>query len=179
MNADSRWNLKDKYCIITGGSKGLGLACATEFLALGAVVLLVARNEADLARVQETLQAQYGPGRVFIIPADVTSATDRARVVDHAALYGRLDVLVNNAGTNLRKPAHEVSEEDYALMVSTNQTAAFFLTAACKNMLQLSRGCVVNVSSVAGIRSSGTGVPYAMTKVRSFFLWLKVPCAPK
>jgi hypothetical protein len=99
----SRWSLQGKGCLITGGSKGLGLACADEMLALGAEgVLITARGEGDLEKARAALEAQHGRGRVHVIPADVTVHEDRLRVLAAAErLWGRLDVLVNNAGTNM------------------------------------------------------------------------------
>lgn len=101
--SSTRWSLQGKGCLITGGSKGLGLACAEEMLALGAEgVLLTARGEDALEEARVALEAQHGPGRVHVIPADVTVHEDRVRVLAAAErLWGRLDVLVNNAGTNM------------------------------------------------------------------------------
>ena len=162
----SRWSLDGYHCIVTGGSKGLGLACVSEMLQLGATVLMTARGEADLASAASTLSSQYG-SRVHTIAADVSTAEGRMALVARATeLWGGVvDVLVNNVGTNRRKSVEEATEDDYDEMVRTNQTSAFFLCKACLPLLRRSsRASVVNVSSLAGIRSSGTGVIYAMTK---------------
>ena len=166
----SRWRLDGVRCIITGGSRGLGLACVQEFLELGASVLFTARGAGELDRVHAELVAVHGSERVHKIAADVATSQGRAALVAEAQRLwdGTLDVLVNNVGTNKRKPVDEVAEEEYDEMVATNQSSAFFLCQLCLPLLRRStcRGgaSVVCVSSLAGLRSSGTGVPYAMTK---------------
>ena len=167
MATSSRWSLTDARCIVTGGSKGLGLACVKEFLELGASVLFTARGEQELSTVAAELSAKHGTSRVHFIAADVSTSEGRSRIVERASELwdGALDILVNNAGMNTRKPAVEFTIGEYEAMVATNQTSAFFLCTACLPLLRKStRASVVNVASLAGIRSSGTGVPYAMTK---------------
>jgi Tropinone reductase 1 len=163
----SRWNLAGMRCIVTGGSKGLGLACVAEMLQLGAHVLLTARGEAELLSAAEALKAKHGSERVHVLAADVSTGEGRTSLVARAAELwnGELDVLVNNVGTNMRKRVEEATAEEYDVMVNTNQSSAYFLCQACLPLLRKSScASVVNVSSLAGIRSSGTGVIYAMTK---------------
>ena len=133
----SRWSLDGYHCIVTGGSKGLGLACVSEMLQLGATVLMTARGEADLASAASTLSSQYG-SRVHTIAADVSTAEGRMALVARATeLWGGVvDVLVNNVGTNRRKSVEEATEDDYDEMVRTNQTSAFFLCKACLPLLR-------------------------------------------
>jgi len=165
QSSPGRWDLRSLRVVITGGSKGLGLACATEMLQLGAAVLVTARGEAELQLVRAQLAEEHGD-RIQIIAADVSSADGRAAVVAKAtALWSALDILVNNVGTNRRAPTEVATDEDYQAMVRTNQDSAFFMSKLCLPLLRQSRHpSVVNVSSVAGIRSTGTGVIYAMTK---------------
>jgi Tropinone reductase 1 len=163
----SRWRLEGSRCIVTGGSKGLGLACVGEFLELGASVLFTARGKEELERVHADLAKVHGSERVHCLAADVSTAEGRTALVSKASELwdGALDVLVNNVGTNDRKPAVDVAPAEYDAMVATNQTSAFFLCTLCLPLLRKSEnGSVVNVSSLAGIRSSGTGVVYALTK---------------
>lgn len=155
-----RWDLAGKKCLITGGTKGLGLACVKEFLELGADVLFTARDQEALTSLQGTLATSYGKARVHGFAADVSTKQGRELLVAHAKeLWPSIDVLINNVGTNIRKPVSEASEEEYHTMVNTNQTSAFFLCKLCLPLLRASSApCVVNVSSLAGLRSSGTGV---------------------
>ena len=158
----SRWRLDGYNAIVTGGSKGLGRACVEELLELGANVLITARGEAELQAVSDELIIKH-PGRLSFIAADVSTEDGRAKLIERATeLFdaGVVDILVNNVGTNDRKPASDVTAADYEKLVSTNQTSAFFLSTALLPMLRKSTNgaSVVNVTSLAGIRSSGTGV---------------------
>ena len=163
----ARWSLAGMRCIVTGGSKGLGRACVEEMLHLGATLLFTARGEEELRALAKQLTATHGADRVHWIAADVSTAKGRDELVTHARELwgGALDVLVNNVGTNSRKPVSEASEAEYELMLNTNQTSAYFLCRECLPLLRQSKcASVVNVTSLAGVRSSGTGVIYAMTK---------------
>lgn len=169
-----RWDLRGSRCVVTGGTKGLGLAIVKEFLELGASVLFTARGQEALDAVHAELAAIHGQERVHIIAADVGTAEGRKQLVDCASglWSGELDILVNNVGTNKRKPVDEASEEEYDEMVATNQTSAYFLCKLCLPLLRKSSAPnVVNVSSLAGLRSSGTGVicePRASNSTFSF-----------
>ena len=124
-----RWDLAGKKCLVTGGTKGLGLACVKEFLELGADVLFTARDQEALTNLQDALAKSYGKARVHGFAADVSTTQGRELLVAHAKeLWSGIDVLVNNVGTNIRKPVSEASEEEYHTMVNTNQTSAFFLS---------------------------------------------------
>ena len=164
----TRWDMGGLKCIVTGGSKGLGRACVEEFLELGAFVLFTARGADELARVATELRGQYNDDdveRVYTLAADVSTAAGRDALIAKATeLWGsglevqnRLDVLVNNVGTNRRARVEEATEDDYRAMVTTNLDSAFFLCKLALPLLRNSRhASVVNVSSLAGIRSSGT-----------------------
>ena len=169
--AASRWRLDGKRCVVTGGSKGIGYACVDELLGLGATVLMTARGQADLDVAEETLGKKHSPSRILTIAADVSTDAGRGALVAKASecFDGTLDILVNNVGTNKRKPVAEATAAEYNDMVATNQTSAYFLCQAFLPQLKAAAAVsedasVVNISSLAGLRSSGTGVIYAMTK---------------
>jgi len=167
-------------CLVTGGSKGLGLACAEEMLKLGAMVVLTARGAADLNKVQAVLNVEH-PGRIFSVVADLSGPSGRetavAKLVELWGPDARLDVLVNNVGTNKRKRVDEVDANEYHMMVATNQDSAFFMCKLCFPMLcRSSHASIVNVSSLAGLRSTGTGVPYAMTKAAMTHMTKALAC---
>lgn len=161
----ARWRLDGRVALVTGASRGIGAAIAAELLALGAEVLLVARGEADLEAAVEAHRARGAPASG--VAADVSTAEGRARVLAAArARWDRLDVLVNNAGTNLRKPTLEVTPEDWRALLDQNVTGALALCQACQPWLVSSgQGAVINVSSVASKRAvrSSTAI-YAMSK---------------
>jgi Tropinone reductase 1 len=178
-SASSRWRLDGVRAVITGGSKGLGLATADEFADLGAELLLVARGADDLAAALKLLSAKHAGLKIHSIVADVSKDDGRQAVVARAAdlFGGTLDVLVNNAGTNIRKRVEEQSDAEYHTMVATNQDSAYFLCKLCLPLLRRSsRANVVNVASLAGMRSSGTGVAYAMSKAAMIHMSEALAC---
>jgi tropinone reductase I len=138
-----RWSLEGKTALVTGATKGIGLAIADELASFGARVIRVARSNAD-------------------VNADVTKAADRRRMFEG---LDRLDILVNNAGTNIRKKAVDYEEGEYERIRETNQDSVFDLCRLAHPLLQASGDAsVVNVVSIATFRILGTGIPYAMTK---------------
>lgn len=157
----NRWLLTGKKAVITGGSKGIGAAVVEEFIALGAEVLAVARKEADL----QSLQKQY-PERLQVLAADVSTSEGRTALVEKVeSTWGALDILVNNVGTNIRKPATAYTAEEYDFVMNTNLRSAFELSRRLHPLLQQSQqGNVINVTSVAGLTHVRTGAIYGMTK---------------
>jgi len=173
-----RWSLDGFHVVVTGSTKGIGRAIAEEMLGLGAEVLLTARTESDVLKACEELNARFG-GRAHGVPCDVSSKEGRDALKNQVGELwkGRLDGLVNNVGTNARKPIEEVTDEDYRLQMSTNIDSCWYLCKMFKDSLQASPGgCVVNVASAAGVASTGTGTVYAMTKAAMAHLSRSLAC---
>ncbi len=161
---NTRWSLEGKRAIVTGATHGIGRAIAGELLGFGAELICVARNRAD---VESFVQEWTARGRsVHGIVADVARAEDRVRIMrESESIWGALDILVNNAGTNIRKKTPAFSAEEYEMILETNMTAAFELCRLGYPLLRKAgSGSIVNVTSVAGLTSVGTGTPYAMSK---------------
>ncbi len=159
-----RWNLKGKLALVTGGTKGIGYAIAQEFLHLGAEVLVVSRSAENVdtavgSWVKEGLAA-HG------LAADVSAADDRSEIFVYLeTMRDRLDILINNAGTNIRKPAIEYTQKEYDTILETNLKSAFEMSRLAYPYLKKSGGgSIVNMASVAGLTHVRSGVPYGISK---------------
>ncbi len=154
------WTLQGKKALVTGGTKGIGLAITREFLELGAEVLVVARNTKS---IQGKLK---NSANLFTIEGDLTDAEVRKSLANKIEEnWGKLDVLVNNVGTNVRKKFVEYSEDEYRKLFETNLFSMLDLTQRCYPLLKKSgNASVINIASVAGSMDISSGSPYGMTK---------------
>lgn len=152
----SYWTLKGKKALVTGGTKGIGLAITKEFLDLGADVLAIARNTSTL---------EPHP-RLITLEGDLTDAAFRKKIImKMRETWNSLDVLVNNIGTNIRKKFVDYSEEEYRQLFEINLFSVIDLTKNSFDLLKNSgNGSVINIASVAGSFDVATGPPYGMTK---------------
>jgi tropinone reductase I len=159
----SRWRLDGVRALVTGGTKGIGFAIAQELVELGADVIVVARRTPSGT---QDFVAGAQSGRLQAVIADVATAEGRARLVEALpAGWETLDVLVNNVGTNIRKASLSLSEDEFRTVFETNLTSAWELSRALHPRLVASgRASLVNIGSVAGMRSVGSGAAYAMSK---------------
>jgi len=154
------WTLKGKKALVTGGTKGIGLAITKEFLDLDCEVLVVARNTKSI------LGKLRNSANLFTHEGDINDANFRADLVKKIfENWGRLDVLVNNVGTNIRKKFVEYSQEEIRSVFETNLFSMLQLTHACYPLLQKSGSAsIINMASVAGYTDVQSGTPYGMTK---------------
>ncbi len=160
----NKWSLKNKTALVTGSTKGIGQATARELAALGATVIITARHAGEVEKqVEKMKEAGYN---ALGTAADVTLREDRKRLFDFIIARGqKLDILVNNVGTNIRKRMTEYSEEEYQFILNTNLHSNFALSQLFYPLLKESgQGVVVNVLSVAGLTHLRSGAPYGMTK---------------
>lgn len=158
------WTLKNKKALITGSTRGIGRAAADEFLQLGADVFIISRNQKD---VDEEISRHKKNGfDVNGMKCDVTEKADREKLYEKInSLWGKLDILVNNAGTNTRKPTLENSEDDFDKLMNLNSKSVFELCKIFHPLLMKSdEASIVNIVSVAGLTSVGTGSTYAISK---------------
>jgi NAD(P)-dependent dehydrogenase (short-subunit alcohol dehydrogenase family) len=160
----NEYDLRGKTVLITGGSRGLGLVLAREFAAAGAGVALCARDRGELERARADLVARGA--RAYAFPCDVT---DRAQVREMIEVvtrrFGRIDVLVNNAGTIQVGPLEVMTLEDYEQAMAIHFWAPLYTTlAVLPQMRDRGEGRVVNISSIGGKISIPHLVPYSASK---------------
>jgi|SRR5437868_11121739 len=159
-----RATLRGRVVLITGGSRGLGLVLARQLVRKGARVAICARDEQELSRAREDL-ARHG-GDVLTIPCDLRLESAGERLVQIVvAHYGRLDVLVNNAGIIEVGPQITMSLADYESVMAVNFWGAVRVTlAALPHLRRSSRGHVVNITSIGGLVPVPHLLPYTCAK---------------
>jgi 3-oxoacyl-[acyl-carrier protein] reductase len=149
-------SLEGKTALVTGASKGIGRAIATELAAGGATVVVGYRSGKDEA---EALATELG-GRA--VQADVSNAEDAARLVAEA---GDLDILVNNAGLTRDGLLARMSDDDWRTVIDTNLSSVFYTCrAVCRPMMKKRAGAIVNVSSIVGVHGNWGQTNYAASK---------------
>jgi short-subunit dehydrogenase len=159
-----KFDLIGATAIVTGGSRGIGPYIAEALVRQGARVALVARSEPELEANARRLTA--AAGEVIAVPADITSAPARRELIQTVERrLGRVDVLVNNAGGDLQREFHNLTEDEVQGLLELNLTSAVLLTRlVLPGMLERGRGHVVNVSSMAGRVSFPYTEAYAAAK---------------
>ena len=174
----NRWRLDGQVALVTGASQGIGLAAARELLGFGAELLLVARDEIHLEAARAELAEEFGAARVRALAADVADGEQRREVFDWIGDLGcGLQLLVNNAGTNLRKPTLEYREHEWRDLFELNLFAAFEMARLAQPLLvRHASSCIVNVGSVSGATHVRTGSPYGMSKAALHQLTRNLAC---
>ncbi|WP_261664615.1 SDR family NAD(P)-dependent oxidoreductase [Deinococcus sp. Marseille-Q6407] len=158
-----RYDLSGKSVLITGSSRGLGLALAREFAERGARLTLTARTAGDLEKAAADLRERGA--EVTTIAGDVTSQEDLERIVQHAAdTYGTLDVVVHNAGMIQSGPVQDMTEEDWREIMEINAFAGLRLTRAAYPHLKAAGGRVLLIASIGGKIAVPHLGPYSMSK---------------
>jgi NAD(P)-dependent dehydrogenase (short-subunit alcohol dehydrogenase family) len=160
----TRPSFEDRVVLITGGSRGLGLAMARRFAQEGAQLALVARTEEELAEAKRELEEMGA--EACIIPADLTREGVADRIVDMiVGHYGALDVLVNNAGIIQGGPLEHMTDEDFREAMDTHFWAAHHLTQAAIPHLERSEFArIVNIASIGGEVAVPHLAPYVASK---------------
>jgi NADP-dependent 3-hydroxy acid dehydrogenase YdfG len=156
--------LKGKIAFITGASSGIGDATARALALAGAKVALMARRKDRLEALKADIQKEEG--EALVIAADVTKKSDVKKAVDECLkLYGRIDILFNNAGIMPLSFIKNLHEEEWERMVDVNVKGVLYcLGAVLPGMISQSSGHIINVSSVAGRRVFQGGAVYCATK---------------
>ena len=153
--------LTHKHVLITGGSKGIGLACAQTFLSEGARVTLVSRDRANLDAAVKTLSAQHPAASIHTIAADLREATSGLAVLNDAeAHFGPVDVLVNSAGAAKRTPPEELNPQVWHdAMQAKYFSYIHMINPTIQRMGERGAGVVVNVIGAGGKVPSAIHMP--------------------
>jgi len=161
---DERWSLKGKKAFITGGTKGIGLAIVKEFLSLGVEVIFAARTASDVKNLEMELSLSFKDVKGII--ADVSKPADREMLTEEIGKkWERVDIFVNNAGTNIRKKITEYSDDEISFLIDTIYHSALDLSRKLYPMIRKSsQGNVIFISSVAGLNHLRTGAVYGTAK---------------
>ncbi|XP_059490425.1 3-oxoacyl-[acyl-carrier-protein] reductase FabG-like [Neocloeon triangulifer] len=159
-------SLKDKVVIVTGASSGIGAQTAVHFAKLGSQVVITGRNAENLeATKKKCIEAGAESNKIILVIGDVTKASDCKAIVQKAIdSFGRLDCLVNNAGILVPGSVEVATEDDYNKQMDANVKSVFLMTSEATPHLIASKGNVVNVSSVCGIRAFPGICVYNMSK---------------
>ena len=155
---------QDKVAFITGGSRGIGKACACVLSEAGAHVIITGRDLTTLNQASSEIESQGG--QVLPVKMDVANP-DQIKMAFAKVMesFGRIDILVNNAGVTKDNLLLRMKEEDWLTVIETNLTATFFITKmAIKIMLKQRYGRIINISSVVGMTGNAGQANYAASK---------------
>ena len=154
----------DQVVIVTGGAQGIGRACAEAFAGKGAAVVIADIDAAGGAKAADEIVARGGRAR--FIETDVGDAGQAQRLVDQTIeTFGRLDVLINNAGIIKTADFLEISEADFDAVLRVNLKGVFLVgQAAARAMVRQGKGAIVNMSSTNAVVAIPNQVPYATSK---------------
>ncbi|MBI3866905.1 MAG: 3-oxoacyl-ACP reductase FabG [Verrucomicrobia bacterium] len=159
------FSLKGRTAVITGGSKGLGLAMAAGLASAGARVCLVSRHLDEAENAAAEVSRDFGAD-AFGCQADVTSSDQvEAMVADATRRMGKIDILINNAGINIRGPIESLSLEQFRQVMEVNVTGAWLASrAVTPQMKRAGWGRIINLSSALGLVGLAGRTPYASSK---------------
>lgn len=163
-DASQRFRLDGKVALVTGSTRGIGLVIARAYAEAGAAVMLNGRSQESVARAQENLR---DCGWISGFAADVSRPADIAALFEHTvATFGRLDLLVNNAGISpIFKPAEQVVEVEWDQILAVDLKAAFLCCQQAFRVMQPQEsGCIINIGSVTGATAAPRLLPYSVAK---------------
>jgi gluconate 5-dehydrogenase len=160
----SLFDLTGKVAIVTGASRGLGQYFARALAAAGADLVLTSRKLETLHEFQREIELMGR--RAVALSLDVRDPESIRRMAEDAAVhFGRIDILVNNAGCNVRKPALEVTWDDWNLILETNLRGPFFVSqAVAPHMIARKRGRIINIGSVTAVAGYAGLGPYGASR---------------
>jgi 2-deoxy-D-gluconate 3-dehydrogenase len=158
------FDLQNKVAVITGGNGGIGFGMAQGLATAGARIVIAARNAAKSAAAVDLLKSSGA--QALSLEVDVTNEASVERLFEQArARCGHVDILINNAGINIRKPAQELAFEEWQQVVATNLDSAFLCCrAAYPHMKSAGGGKIINIGSMLSIFGAGFAPAYGASK---------------
>ncbi|KAG1365839.1 Tropinone reductase [Cocos nucifera] len=163
--AKKKWSLNGTTALVTGGTKGIGHAIVEELAGFGAAVHTCSRNEAELNECLERWKSLNI--RVTGSVCDVSSRAEREKLMEgvRSIFQGKLNILVNNAGTAIGKPSEDCTAEEYSFLMATNLESAFHLSQLAHPLLKASgAGSIVFISAIAAVLAIPNLSIYSATK---------------
>jgi NAD(P)-dependent dehydrogenase (short-subunit alcohol dehydrogenase family) len=159
------FDLSGRTAIVTGGSKGLGAAMAAALASAGANLVLVSRSQAEAEAKAQEIAGDFGVQAIGL-QVDVTSEADAQRMVEATvARFDRIDILINNAGINIRGPIGDLSLAEFRQVQSINVDGIWLCCrAVVPHMKQAGRGKIINLASTLGLVGLANRTPYATSK---------------
>ncbi|NOU95536.1 glucose 1-dehydrogenase [Paenibacillus sp. LMG 31456] len=160
-----RFKLDGRVALITGGCQGLGFAFAKALAEAGAIVAVTSRDEAKAAEGARRIREETG-GQAIGVAVDVTDGGQARRMAEETAqALGRIDILINNAGINIRKPILDYDEDSWDLVLNTNLKAPFLCAkAVVPYMIKQQYGRIINLSSMMGTIALAERSAYCSSK---------------
>lgn len=173
-----RWRLQGQTALITGASAGIGRAVAHELAMLGAEVLMVSRDAVALSEVAAEIMEDHDGAVARYFAADIADAEQRQEIFDWIRdLDLPLSILVNNVGTNIRRPTLDLSETDFSQILNTNVHALFEMSRLAHPFLkEHGSASIVNIGSVSGLTHVRTGPLYGLSKAAVHQLSTNLAC---
>ena len=153
-------NINSKIILVTGASRGIGRAIAEELSKENIVIANYNKSEEFAKRLQEQNK------NIDIFKADVSNRAEVKKMIDYIIeKYGKIDVLVNNAGIDQEKMFQDITDEDWDIIIKVNLYSVFCTTQeTLKYMLEKKNGCIINISSIYGINGGSCATAYSATK---------------
>ena len=158
------FDITGKVAIVTGGNGGIGLGMAKGMASIGAAIVVAGRNADKAKAALETLRGMGA--RAEFVAVDVTKQDQCIRMVaDAMTAFGRVDILINNAGMSIRKRPEDLTETEWHAVMDTNLTSAFLCSKAVyEPMKQLGGGKIINIGSMMSLFGTAYASPYASSK---------------
>ncbi|MEO5998391.1 MAG: glucose 1-dehydrogenase [Chitinophagaceae bacterium] len=160
-----QFDLTGKAAIITGGSKGLGYAMAAGLASAGANIMLVNRNAEEGSQAAKDLSTDYGT-KIISFPANITDLLQTEAMAKAAVdAFGKIDILINSAGINIRGPIDEITPEDFAKVMQVNVNGTWLCSRAVTPFMKKNgSGKIINLASTLGLVGLANRTPYASSK---------------